>query len=170
MNTKKRALCFLIGIMGVAVCVGMYILLQKKTSIPDDELTPILDDGYTITSQEQEFRNENVSLFEDTISSEDDVTVSEYRVNITNMNVLSDYGYSQKSIDALLPYLDAYFNYFDPDGGTYTAEIGAEAGHTQGIPHFFLKVDVNGTPFWINCLFNSSENEYIFRSDFGNPY
>ena len=170
MSTKKKLLCVLIVLIGIGICVGMYFLLQDKAYTHDEELTPILNEEPAISSQEQVFRDENVSLFEDTISSQDDVTVSEYRINVTNMGLLSEYGYSQKSIDALLPYLDAYFDYYDPDGGTYTAEIGAEAGHTRGLPHFLIKVDMDGTPFWVNCLFNPSDDEYIFRSDFGDPY
>lgn len=168
MNKRKIIFIIAAAIFGVLLCIFIFINTGRKET-KADETVPLLQED-ELSAQEQKYRDENVSLFENTISSEDDVIEQEQRIDITNMEVMAERGYSQESIDALIPYLNAYFNYYDPDGDNYTAVIDVSGGNLEQYPHFYIKVNMHETDFWIECIYFKSDHEYVFYSDFGDPF
>lgn len=91
-----------------------------------------------------------------------------YRVNVTNPAAIAPYVTTQ-CVTQLEPYLDQYFDYYDPDGRNYEAEIEEDSIKTNiNWPSFYLVVHMDDKDLRVKCVYWNTVYIYDFFSELSN--
>lgn len=162
MNDRKFNIILMSAALIASVIALVLFFVFSKVSVADDEVD---------LGEVQEIPVDTVSGGDDDYwggaAEEDCMTVEDYgyRVYVSNYPDLAPYIVSE-GIIALEPYLDQYFNYYDPDGPNYEAEIDISSYNPDvNWPKFYLTVHMEDRDLEVCCVYWTQKGYYDFFSD-----
>lgn len=163
MKTSKKILIALITLAVLFINVLLfYHLFLTKEEVPVEE-------GKLIQWEDTDDYRSNLSLYENTISEKDEVNIPDMpqRVTVTGTTFLLNNGFPVEGVNSLSYYLDLYFNYYQPDGPNYAAEV-IESSYVENdsYPGFKILVHISGEETMeVFCAYMKSVDRYNFYSE-----